>query len=168
MSELTERKVGSKKSINGSANGLSNGYQSLSHGEEGDFAQTPIAICGIGARLPGGICNRDGLKNLLIDGCDARGPHGLVEGKESDMKHGNCLQEGIACFDASMFSMTEDELKSCTLNERVLLEVVRECLEDAGETDYRGEKACVGLYVESDDLRIAKRVSLEYDLRGPR
>jgi acyl transferase domain-containing protein len=72
----------------------------------------------------------------------------------------------------------------------MLLEVTRECLEDAGEVNYRGQ--LIGCYVgtfgddwllmsakdshQSDgysvtghlDLMIANRVSYEYDFRGPR
>ena len=72
----------------------------------------------------------------------------------------------------------------------MLLEVARECLEDAGEVDYRGRP--IGCYVGtfghdwyematkdmnsmgnyslmgSNDLVLANRISYEFDLRGPR
>lgn len=74
--------------------------------------------------------------------------------------------------------------------QRILLEVTRECLEDAGEVDYRGRR--VGCYVGTfgapwsrlqrtdyqftinylttgqEDTMLSNRILYEYDLRGPR
>jgi len=72
---------------------------------------------------------------------------------------------------------------------RMLLEVTRECLDNAGETGYRGSR--IGCYVGTFgddwmllqakeglqatggyrltvDLLLANRVSYEFDFRGPR
>jgi acyl transferase domain-containing protein len=86
--------------------------------------------------------------------------------------------------------MTKTELEKCDPQQRQLLEVTRECLDDAGETHYRGRN--VGCYIGNfghdwmemslrdtqhtqsynvlgySDMMLANRVSYEYDLRGPR
>ncbi|KAL2166124.1 hypothetical protein VTG60DRAFT_3263 [Thermothelomyces hinnuleus] len=85
--------------------------------------------------------------------------------------------------------MSKKEVERCDPQQRILLEVVRECLEDAGEVDYRGRP--IGCYVGtfgqdwyematkdmhgmgnyslmgSGDLVLANRVSYEFDLHGP-
>ena len=86
--------------------------------------------------------------------------------------------------------MTKNELEKTDPQQRQILEVTRECLENAGEVNYR--EKLVGCYVgtfgedwlqistkESQhaggytmtghgDLMIANRVSYEYDFQGPR
>lgn len=169
MSKLPNHRAGSTDGINGSTNEISNGrINGLLYGYDGDSIRVPIAICGVGARLCCDICNRDSLKDSLMDERDARGFTGFVESKDGGLECGNCLEKEIACFDASIFSMAKEELESCSPNERVLLGVVRECFEDAGEIQYCGENALVAFFVESNDLTIGKRTSLEYDFRGPR
>jgi len=163
---------------------------------------TPIAICGLAMRLPGGIRDADSFWSLLRDGKDARGPvpsdrynvNGFNDslGQKGAIKtpHGYFLDEELACLDTSFFSMTKIELEKADPQQRQLLEVTRECLENAGETEYRGKS--IGCYVgtfgedwlqmsakESQhsggyvltghgDLMLANRVSYEYDFTGPR
>ncbi|ROV97139.1 hypothetical protein VMCG_07466 [Cytospora schulzeri] len=104
-------------------------------------------------------------------------------------KHGYFLGEDLSTLDTSFFSMTKSELEKCDPQQRQLLEVTRECLEDAGETNYRGQN--VGSYIGTfghdwmemslrepqhtrsynvlgySDMMLANRVSYEFDLRGP-
>ncbi|KAI1458682.1 hypothetical protein F4805DRAFT_456394 [Annulohypoxylon moriforme] len=161
----------------------------------------PIAICGLGVRLSGGIRNADDFWDLLVNGRDARGPvpnnrynvdgfDGSLGGKERiETKFGYYLEDDLSRFDPSLFSMTQKELERCDPQQRLLLEVTRECLEDAGETNYRGKP--IGCYVGtfgeewqhmrdkdaqqvgshlvtgSGDWMLANRVSYEYNLSGP-
>ncbi|KAK3360559.1 polyketide synthase [Lasiosphaeria hispida] len=161
----------------------------------------PIAICGIGLRLPGSIRNCHDFWDLLLSGRDARseiptsrfaigGFDASLAGQGSiHTRHGYFLDEDLSCLDTSFFSMSRSELERCDPQQRQLLEVVRECLEDAGEVEYRGKP--IGCYIgtfgqdwhemsvkESQhagsytvtgygDLILANRVSYEYDFRGP-
>lgn len=116
---------------------------------------------------------------------------GSLDGRDPiKTTHGYFLDEDLSSLDASFFSMTKTELEKCDPQQRQLLEVTRECLKDAGETDYRGRN--VGCYIGNfghdwmeislwepqhsrsynvlgySDMILANRVSYEYDLRGPR
>lgn len=161
-----------------------------------------IAICGIGIRLPGGIRNAGDFWDLLINGKDAQGQvrsdryaidsfTGTM-GKKGAIKtqKGYFLDDDLTSLDTSSFSMSKNELEKSDPQQRQLLEVTRECLESAGEIDYRGK--LVGCYVGTfgedwlqmsaretqhsggyiltghGDLMLSNRVSYEYDLRGPR
>lgn len=165
--------------------------------------QVPIAICGMGMRLPGGIRNDADLYDFLINKKDARKPtpndkynvdayyskhakHGTII-----TKHGNFLEEvDFAKFDTTMFNMTPAEVEQLDPSQRLVLEVVREAFETAGEVDWRGKKigSYVGVFSEdwqdlhakdtSDygpyqvigvlDFALGNRISYEYDLKGPR
>ncbi|KAI1806276.1 hypothetical protein F4811DRAFT_550999 [Daldinia bambusicola] len=120
-------------------------------------APVPIAICGIGLRLSGGIRNPDDFWDLLVNGRDARAPvpksrynaqgfDGSLGGKERiETQFGYFLEDDLSQFDPSLFSMTQLELERCDPQQRLLLQVARECLEDAGEVNYRGKP--IGCYV---------------------
>ena len=161
-----------------------------------------IAICGLALRLPGGINDTESFWALLHDGKDARiavpPDRYNVRGFDQSLggtgaiqtEYGYFLSQDLACLDTSFFTMTRMELERVDPQQRQLLEVVRECFENAGETRYRGE--AIGCYVGTfgedwlymttkdsqhsgrygltghADLMLANRVSYEYDLRGPR
>ncbi|KAK5996166.1 Highly reducing polyketide synthase gloL [Cladobotryum mycophilum] len=160
-----------------------------------------IAICGIALRLPGGIRNTDDFWNVLVNGIDTRGPiparsynaDGFDEslgGRErSTIKYGHFLDDDIYNIDTTSFTFGKEEVQVVDPQQRLLLEVTRECLADAGETNYRGQP--VGCYVGTFgedwlmrtmrdsqnvkqgtplgymDLMLANRVSYENDLQGP-
>lgn len=162
----------------------------------------PIAICGLAMRLPGGIRDADTFWDFLINGRDARGPIPTnrynPEGFDSRLgtkgaiqtRCGYFLDEDLGSLDSSFFSMSREELGKTDPQQRQILEVTRECLESAGEVDYRGK--LIGCYVGTfgedwlrmgakdsqysgrylitghNDLMIANRISYEYDLCGPR
>ena len=117
----------------------------------------PIAICGLGIRLPGGIRNAEDFWDLLINGKDAQGPirsdrykldsfsHALGKKGAIKTEKGYFLDDDLMSLDASFFSMSKDELEKSDPQQRQLLEVTRECLESAGEIGYRGK--LVGCYV---------------------
>jgi acyl transferase domain-containing protein len=194
------------RTINGAAAVITNGHTSGLDNSSPHVGNEPpsarrIAICGIGLRLPGGIRNTDAFWELLVKGKDAHGsiPSSRynIEGFDASLggkgaiktRHSYFLDEDLSSFDASFFSMSRNELEKCDPQQRRLLEVTRECLEDAGEVNYRGRP--VGCYVGTFgedwlqmsaretqhsggymvgqlDNMLANRVSYEYDFRGPR
>lgn len=186
------------------ANGTANPHTANRTKKYGSSTDAPrrIAICGMAMRLPGGIRNSDSLWDVLLHRRDTRGPipserynsDGFSDRMSAKgaikTQHGYFLDEDLACLDTSFFTMTRNELERMDPQQRQLLEVTRECLENAGEVDYRGK--VVGCYVGTfgedwlqmsakepqhsggyimtghGDLMIANRVSFEYDFRGPR
>lgn len=168
-------------------------------------SRTPIAICGIALRLPGAVRHTDDFWDLLVSGRDARAPippsrfntagfdNSLGAGDKPTIpqKFGYFLDDDLASFDASIFSMSKEELAQCDPQQRFLLQVVHECLEDAGEVHFRGsETGCyIGTFGDewsqiqtresqhpgtsyavtgTTDIFLANRVSYEFDLHGPR
>ncbi|KAJ5770265.1 Acyl transferase/acyl hydrolase/lysophospholipase [Penicillium nucicola] len=122
---------------------------------------TPMAICGMALRLPGGISNDAQLWEFLLAKRDARsrvpntrynassyhsksGNHGT-----SKSEYGYFLDESVdlGTLDTSFFSFTKLELEYIDPCQRQLLEVVRECFESAGEVNYRGRD--IGCFVGS-------------------
>ncbi|KAE8368553.1 hypothetical protein BDV27DRAFT_153933 [Aspergillus caelatus] len=120
----------------------------------------PIAICGMGMRLPGGINNASKLYDFLRTKKDARQPipkdrfgnDGFYDPHRRPcslpIDHGYWLDdEDLTRFDPSLFSMSLAEVEKLDPQQRVLLEVVRETFENAGETGWRGKS--IGCYVGS-------------------
>ncbi|SCO58404.1 polyketide synthase [Fusarium fujikuroi] len=166
-----------------------------------DLEAPQIAICGIALRLPGGISNCEEYWDLLYHGLDARRPipssrfnidgfNDSLGGKDSiKTKHGYFIEGDLSCLDTSFFSLTKNELERVDPQQRLLLEITHECLEDAGEINYRGKQVgCYigtfgddwlimnikeplqgGLYATTGgaDLMMANRISYEYDFQGP-
>ncbi|ROW06904.1 hypothetical protein VMCG_04176 [Cytospora schulzeri] len=164
--------------------------------------QVPVAICGMGMRLPGGIHSSNDLYNFLVNKGDARstigedrynvdayydphGKHGTI-----NTKHGYFINDvDFSKFDLSMFTLTAAEAEQVDPNHRLVLEVVREAFESAGETEWRGKNigTYVGMFSEDWqelqhkdtleynpyrvlgglDFALPNRVAYEYDLRGP-
>jgi acyl transferase domain-containing protein len=122
--------------------------------------QVPIAICGMGMRLPGSINNASALYDFLLNKKDARGPvpknrfnnNGFYSqyGKPGTLPidHGYWLDQiDLSNFDGSLFSMSSAEIEKLDPQQRLLLEVVWEAFENAGETGWRGSN--IGCYVGS-------------------
>lgn len=118
----------------------------------------PIAICGMGVRLPGGIRSPSDLFTFLFNKGDARNivppdrynveAYYDPSGKPGTMntKHGYYLDDiNLGDFDASMFGMSNAELSTLDPAQRLLLEVTREALESAGEGDFRGSN--IGTFI---------------------
>ena len=165
-------------------------------------SQTPIAICGMALRLPAGLKTPQQLWDFLLAGGDARsmvpgsrynvaafhdptGKHGTVVSA-----HGYFLDDDIGALDTSFFSMPRMEVERTDPQQRLMLEVTRECFEDAGETAWRGKS--IGCYMGSlgedwcemfaretqnwgpyrytgfGDFALSNRISYEMDLQGPR
>lgn len=156
----------------------------------------PIAIIGMGLRLPGGIHDAESYWDLLVNGRTTRT---LVPKSRFDIdawhnvtsRHGHFLaDETLRRLDTSFFSsLSRQEAEMMDPRQRLLLEVVHEALETAGAMGWRGSD--VGVYVGqmgdewdnmsmldlqraklvrpevSGDYIVANRVSYEFDLKGP-
>lgn len=106
--------------------------------------QTPIAIIGIGCRLPGGANNLDKLWELLSEGRSGRTEipkdrwnaeewfDAYPEAKQSMVtKHGYFIQDDISLFDAKFFGISSSEAQSMDPQQRLFLMTTYEALEDA-------------------------------------
>ena len=138
----------------------------------------------------------------MIEGGDARGPKPtnrynpegfndkLGSKRAIETQSGYFLEGDLGSLDSSFFSMTGAELEKMDPQQRMTLELTRECLENAGEVDYRGK--AIGCYVGTFgedwlqmsakdsqysgrylttghcDFMIANRVSYKYRFCGPR
>ncbi|KAI1171106.1 putative polyketide synthase [Nemania sp. FL0916] len=135
-------------------------YHSLSLQFAGDADAIPVAICGMGMRLPGGIRTSDALYEFLLNKRDARGPvppdrynvDGFynAQGKSNSLSvlRGYWLDDvTLSHFDPSLFSMGRSEIEELDPQQRLLLEVVRETFENAAETNWQGKN--IGCYVGS-------------------
>jgi acyl transferase domain-containing protein len=103
----------------------------------------PIAIIGIGCRLPG-ASNPESFWQLLHDGVDAitevpaerwdinalYDPNPKVPGKMST-RWGGFIEQGAAMFDANFFGISPSEAERMDPQQRVALEVAWEALENA-------------------------------------
>ncbi|OCK74548.1 putative polyketide synthase [Lepidopterella palustris CBS 459.81] len=145
--------------VNGNAttNGSANGNFEDGTAEYGSSRQVPVAICGMGLRLPGGIRSDADLFDFLVNKGDARS---IVPDDRFNIesyydpnarpgfigtKYGYFLHEDLSQFDTSMFGMIAAEVTQLDPAQRLLLEVTREALESAGEGDFRGKN--IGTYV---------------------
>jgi acyl transferase domain-containing protein len=162
----------------------------------------PIAIVGMALRLPGGITSPESFWELLLSGGDVRSrvPASRYNvdsfyspsSKTGSVKstYGYFLENSLKEFDTSFFSMNKLEVEMLDPQQRQLLEVVWECMERAGQKNWRGKDiGCyVGVYGEdwldlvskdtqddgiyrisgAGDFLLANRISYEYDLKGPR
>lgn len=128
-------------------------------------------------RLSGGIRSTEEFWDLMAGDADARGSAPGAQNEGRDV-HGSRLSEGHNSVDASLFTTTEGPDDFGPYGQK-LLEVMRECLEDACEVSYRGKDASVACYLampsneesESKEVRhtsIADYVSKQYDFQGPR
>ncbi|KAF9772857.1 hypothetical protein IL306_009400 [Fusarium sp. DS 682] len=182
---------------NGHTNGYTPSVDSSSPSTE------PIAICGMSVRLPGGLHSPKDFWDFLVSKGDARGPVPESRYKASSFwsetvkpgtvktEYGYFLDESIdiASVDTSFFTMRKAEVERADPQQRQMLEVARECLEDAGEFDWKGRP--IGCYMGSfgedwtemfakeaqqyglyrvtgyGDFMLPNRVSYELDLMGP-
>ena len=117
----------------------------------------PIAICGMACRLPGGIHCPQQLWDFLLAKRDARAgvpdsrykssSHYSANGKPGTInsEYGYFLDENVKLesLDTSFFSISKTELERTDPQQRQLLEVARECIDDAGELNWRGSNTGV-------------------------
>ncbi|CAG8116949.1 unnamed protein product [Penicillium nalgiovense] len=164
-----------------------------------DFGE-PIAIVGMAMRLPGNarcgnefwemlVQKRDGFCEAPPSRCSREASSRSDCGDLSETRKGFFLQEDPACFDASFFSVPPHEAARLDPQQRLLLEVVWECLENSGETKWRGKNiGCfVGVFGEdwleishkdpqhlnqvypigTGGFALANQISYRFDISGP-
>uniref|UniRef100_UPI0021AD83B9 type I polyketide synthase n=1 Tax=Amycolatopsis balhimycina TaxID=208443 RepID=UPI0021AD83B9 len=111
----------------------------------------PIAIVGIGLRLPGGITGPDELWTALSDGVDAMSAfpddRGWVTGDLGDTARVGGFLHDAARFDAGFFGISRREALAMDPQQRLVLQTSWEALERAGiaPTSVRGRE--VGVFV---------------------
>ncbi|RYO74620.1 hypothetical protein DL764_010773 [Monosporascus ibericus] len=192
----------SRATVNGASG---NGYSSKDSAVNGtgSSAAIPIAVCGMALRLPGGLTTPQQLWEFLLAKGDARtrvpetrynvSAFHSMTGKPGSVatEHGYFLDESVdlGALDTSFFSMPRSEVERADPQQRLMLEVARECFEDAGVTNWRGTRT--GCYVGSfgedwvdmfaketqpwglhrvvgtGDWALSNRLSYEMDLQGP-
>nr|RBQ98724.1 hypothetical protein FVER53263_00316 [Fusarium verticillioides] len=119
----------------------------------------PVAIVGMGMRLPGGIHTPDELWGMLVEKrstrCEIPPTRFSVDGFHSPsskpgsiaMRHGHFLddKDDLHRLDTSFFSMGMTEVSDIDPQQRMLLEVAYECMQSSGQTNWRGSN--IGCYV---------------------
>jgi acyl transferase domain-containing protein len=112
----------------------------------------PIALVGIGCRLPGGVHDLESLWELMQRGTDAVEPipSARFDGTRSydfkDMLHG-ALVNGVESFDADFWGISRREAAWVDPQHRLLLECAWEALENSGIPADRLYGRRVGVYV---------------------
>ncbi|KAK5997537.1 Highly reducing polyketide synthase gloL [Cladobotryum mycophilum] len=161
----------------------------------------PIAVIGMSMRLPGGVSTADDFWRLLMNKEDGRCrvPESRynVDGFRGDSRRENVGTEygfflpdaNLKAFDTSFFTTTRAEALMTDPQQRILMEVVWECIESAGATNLQGTNT--GVYVgnfgedwhqlvhqdtqssspfrvsNTSDFIISNKISYQFDLRGP-
>lgn len=106
---------------------------------------TPIAIIGIGCRLPGNVTNTEELWKLLVEGRNAWTVVPSDRYNEAAFYHpnpdnagttnhrgGHFLGQNVAAFDAAFFGISPIEAQAIDPQQRILLETTYEAFENAG------------------------------------
>src|SRR5262245_18308775 len=162
----------------------------------------PVAIVGIGCRLPGGVANADGYWRLLLDRRSAivevpRDRWSVARFYDANPQKPNTavtrwggFLPDITGFEADLFRVSPREALSMDTQQRLMLQVTWEALEDAGIPHERlgGSDTAVYIGVSTSDYAIlrwahgvddghlgpglalsvvANRISHKLDLRGP-
>ncbi|OQE82653.1 hypothetical protein PENNAL_c0035G03199 [Penicillium nalgiovense] len=123
----------------------------------------PIAIVGMAMRLPGKIRTSEDFWDLLANKKSGRVPvpanrynsEGFYHpsGRPGSVctRHGHFLQEDVSHFDNEFFSIPPKEAGIMDPQQQMLLEVVWECMENAGQIGWQGtDMGCyVGTFGES-------------------
>ena len=165
------------------SNGVSNGGGDINGHTTSPATRNPlampIAICGMGMRLPGGIRHESNLYEFLVGKQDARMPMPQSrynidayysehsKGGSIKSRHGYFLDDvDLTKFDPSMFTMTAAEASCLDPSQRLLLEVVREALESAGESNFRGQNIGTYASVFSEDWQDLQNRDLIHE-QGP-
>ena len=132
----------------------------------------PIAIVGMGCRIPGGIVDAKTYWDLLTEGRDVVGevppdrwdvgayydPDPSVPGK-SRTKAGGFLQD-IEGFEPSFFGMSPREAIGLDPQQRLLLEVAWEALEDAAIPADQLDGSLTGVFVGITSMDYAQRIDV--------
>lgn len=128
-------------------------------GDANEGSNPPIAIVGIGCRFPGAVADPKSYWRLLRDGIDAIAeipsdridistyydPRPAQPGKMSTRWGG--LLDQIEMFDAAFFGISPREADRLDPQQRLLMEVAWEALEDAGQPAEPLEGSLTGVFV---------------------
>ncbi|MFE3457714.1 SDR family NAD(P)-dependent oxidoreductase [Nocardiopsis aegyptia] len=131
----------------------------------------PIAIVGMGCRLPGGIGSPEELWELVVHGRETVGPLpddrrwdlAALRGESGDEPRSSMAQgsflDAVAAFDPGLFNISPREAEAMDPQQRLLLEVAWESLERAGISplSLRGNDA--GVYVGTTGPEYGPRLS---------
>src|SRR5688572_26572843 len=122
--------------------------------------RVPLAIVGIGCRMPGGINTPDELWKMIGPGMD-----GICEVPDDRwdwrryfsedpeapgkiyVRHGGFLQQDLKKFDAEFFGISPREAMSLDPQQRLLLETSWEAIDDAGLNLDRLAGSRTGVYI---------------------
>ncbi|MFB8168960.1 beta-ketoacyl synthase N-terminal-like domain-containing protein [Kitasatospora purpeofusca] len=112
----------------------------------------PLAVVGIGLRLPGGIADLDGYWDALAEGRELVGPlpagrRGPFAAEWEQLPHSGGFLDEVMDFDAEFFGMGPAEARGVDPQQRLLLEVAWEALENAALPPDRLDAARTGLFV---------------------
>src|SRR4051812_2849706 len=140
-----------------------------------DQPREPIAIIGVGCRFPGGANDSEQFWRLLTDGVDAitdvpedrwhlrafYDPDPAAPGKTYARRGG--FISGVDQFDASFFGMSPRDATRADPQQRVLMEVTYEAIEDAGMAPARVAGTSTGVFIgistldyRSEERRVGK------------
>ncbi|HTD58878.1 MAG TPA: type I polyketide synthase, partial [Solirubrobacteraceae bacterium] len=133
------------------------------HARSASGHEDPIAIVGIGCRLPGGVCSPGQLWELLSSGTDAISPfpsdrgwdQGDIYGADPDdgdtaqPREGGFLHDA-GDFDAQFFGISPREALAMSPQQRLLLEVCWETLEQAGIDPHSLHGSATGVFMGED------------------
>jgi acyl transferase domain-containing protein/acyl-CoA synthetase (AMP-forming)/AMP-acid ligase II len=130
------------------------------HGGDAPDGPEPLAIIGMGCRLPGGAVDPRSYWELLRDGRDATGP--VPDDRwdadafydpdpaapwKMNTRRGGFLDGPVDGFDAEAFGISPREARSMDPQQRLLLEVAWEALSDAGCTPELTESSNTAVYL---------------------
>ena len=135
-------------------------------------SREPIAIVGMGCRIPGGVVDAKGYWDLLAEGRDVVSevpperwdvnayydPDPSVAGK-ARTKAGGFLGD-IEGFEPSFFGMSPREATGLDPQQRLLLEVAWEALEDAAIPADRLDGSLTGVFVGITSMDYAQRIDV--------
>ncbi|GMV30019.1 MAG: hypothetical protein AMXMBFR59_21440 [Rhodanobacteraceae bacterium] len=139
----------------------------------------PVAIVGIGCRLPGGVDSADGLWDLLCREVDTAravpadrwAEHGFYSRSadapgRTHAARAHFLDDPVDAFDAPFFGVSVKEAVAMDPQQRLLLELTWKALEDAGidPASLRGTPTGVFVGISSDDYAQAHRHSGRLEL----
>ncbi|MGW1951541.1 SDR family NAD(P)-dependent oxidoreductase [Streptomyces sp. NPDC001920] len=132
----------------------------LPEGPTAGLEAEPIAVIGLGMRLPGGVADPESFWELLSDGRDAvcdppPGRWELLGALDPAARavldrtpaRGGYLSDDLAAFDPAFFGMSDREAAATDPQQRLMLEVVWEALEHAGIPPRSLARSRTGVFV---------------------